>query len=1058
MEDSDYNGCYKVGSSTYYAYVFDTYGNTIAGSITSSIPTRYWKTQWHEVNRSYYNPRVDYRPWPGKSNADTSTPLRDPVISTGTFNLGYQYTSDAGFSIKNAHYYVKGTDDHIYLVNFVSGARVYYEYTAGESDTYINSGDFSSSTTTMPTALAGIIPDTDAEDLQNFANWFSYFRRREQAAKNAVAEALMGLEGVRVGFQYISEFNSSSAISYGLKKVNVNESGLTVDETDDLLTELYDIDSNSSVGTTLRGGLRHAGEYLKSGAPYYSAGDGGECQQAFAIVVTDGYWNSQDSTYLSSTDWDGDGYSKTLADVAEYYYITDLSTTLDNLVPTSAADTNPKQHMVTYGLAFGVTGTLDQSTEPDTWPAIQSDHPTTIDDLWHATINGKGRFLSAASAEELTAALQLLMQNIEGRMGSGASVSVNGEKIFSESRVFQSTYSADTWTGDIKAWDLDLQGNIENEGDASGYAWSARGKLENRNWDTGRKIATFNGTSGVAFRWASLSTSQQALLTANQVNYLRGDDTNEADNGGSFRNRAYVLGDIVHSIPVLHEGYIYAGSNDGMLHAFDAEDGEEVFAYVPNLVFSNLGGLTDPAYTHTYYVDNSPYAKNIDATTTLLVNGLGRGGKGYFCLDVSTPAANTEDNAGTWVKWEYPASGTTDADLGYGFSRAFIVETNAGWGVIFGNGYCSPNENAVLYILDASDGSVLKKIDTEVGGCNGLSTPAIIDVDNDYIADYVYAGDLKGNMWKFDITGSTVDDWEVAYKDGSTPKPLFQAKNDAGTVQPITAQPDVMKFCDPVKPGYMVFFGTGKNLGFSDLTNADTQSIYGIWDFGDDTDDDEYLGERSTGGTVTNISGVTLLQQTVVWSGPNPNDVNDYPLRVFSDTQPDWTIEEDTDPLEGGEEGEEENDNPADGANVGWYFDLPETYEKVISGLTVRDGVLIAVSYIPNDSSCSTGGDSWLLEMNACTGGRLDDAQFDIDGDGDIDDDDLINIGTEGDPEWVAPTGIKYPTMIHEPIIVKLDEDRDVKYSSDATGGIQVTKEKGERIGIYNWRERDCGP
>ena len=1044
VESSDYNGCYQVGS-TYYGYVFGEGGNTIAGLISSSIPKRYWKTQWYEVNRSYYNPTVDYRPWPNKSNASTTSPLRDPELSSDTVNLGSEYNDDAGFSIKNAHYYVKGSDDKIYLVNFVSGSRVYYEYTAGEADTYIGSGDFSSSTTTMPGGLSGIIANTDAADLQNFANWFSYFRRREQSAKNAVAEALMGIEGVRVGFQYISEYNSASAISYGLKKVNVNESGTVVDETADLLSELYDIDSDSSVGTTLRGGLRHVGEYYKSGAPYYSAADGGACQQSFAIVVTDGFWNNQDSSYLSSTDHDGDGYSKTLADVAQYYYVTDLSTTLANLVPATAADPNQKQHMVTYGIAFGVTGTLDQTTVPTTWPEIQADHPTTIDDLWHATLNGKGKFLSAASPEALTAALQLLMQNIEGRLGSGASVSVNGEKIYSGSRIFQSSYSSDTWTGDIRAYAIGSTGNINSDA----YIWTAQGKLELQDWNSGREIATFSGSTGTPFRYDDLTTAQQTLLNENQVNYIRGDDTYEEDNGGSFRTRTKMLGDIVHSIPVLFDGYIYAGGNDGMLHAFSAENGQEVFAYVPNIVFSNLGELTDPAYSHKYYIDNSPYTAEISTSTSLLVSGLGRGGKGYFCLDISTPGSNTEDNAGSWVKWEYPDAGTPSAeiaDLGYSFSRAFIVNSRIGWVVIFGNGYMSANGNAVLFVLDALTGDKLAQIDTGVGSCNGLSTPAVIDVDNDYIVDYVYAGDLKGNMWKFDLTGDTAASWEVAYKSGSTPKSLFQAKNDAGAIQPITAQPDVMRFCDLSKPGYMVFFGTGINLDFSDLTDANVQSVYGIWDFGDDTDNAEYIGsfERPD---LSNISGVTLVEQTVVWSGTNPNAANDYMLRVLSDNETDWSVETDFD--------SNEEDNPADGANVGWYFDLPTQYEKVVAGVTVRDGVLVVISYIPNDSACSTGGTSWLMEMDACSGGRLGDAQLDINEDGQINDQDLVNIGTVDDPIWVAPTGIQYPTMVHEPVIVQLDKGVDIKYSSDATGGIQVTREKGERTGIYNWREMD---
>lgn len=1052
VENSTYNGTYQYGS-TNYAYVFDPGGNENFYGITTTPPYRYWKTQWHEINRSYYNPRVQYRPWPGKNDASTTNPLRDPVISTGTFNLNDTYNSSYGVIIKNAHYYIRDDNGNIYLVNFNSGLRQYYLFTDSDGDDMIDLGEFTS-LGTKPDSLAGIIPDTDSEDLQNFANWFSYYRRREQAAKNAVSRAIRGLDGVRVGYQYISQY-ASTGLSVTPKFVQVNVDGVLQDETDVLLDALYAIDSQSPVGTTLRGGLKRAGEYLKSGAPYYPADNGGECQQSFAIVVTDGYWNDYDSSFISSTDYDGDGHSKTLADVAYYYYDIDLISTLADLVPTNSNDSNNRQHMVTYGLAFGVKGTLNQDTIPSSWPVIEPDEPTTIDDLWHATINGKGEFLNASSPDELTVALQLLIQNIENRLGSGASVSINGEKIFDASKIYQSSYSSDGWTGDVRAYSIDSEGNVNKGSDV--YIWSARGKLESKDWDTGRRIATFNGSTGIAFRYTSLSDVQKAQLPEDKVNYIRGDDSNEQNSGGIFRDRSYKLGDIVHSIPVFYEDYLYVGANDGMLHALDAFDGEEIFAYVPNLVFSNLGELTDPSYTHKYYVDNSPFVRSI-GSTTLLVSGLGRGGKGYFCLDVTNTETNTEDNADSWVKWEYPDLSTPDEeknDLGYSFSRATIVNSNAGWVVIFGNGYVSPNGNAVLFVLDAATGTKLAQIDTGVGECNGLSTPAVVDVDNDYIVDYVYAGDLKGNLWKFDLTGSTAASWEVAYKDGTTPKPLFQAKNAAGIPQPITAKPDVMRYCDPEKPGYLVFFGTGKHLANSDLTNTDTQTIYGIWDYGDDSDNAEYLGSFERPG-LSNMPGVTLLAQTEVAAVINPNASNDFELRVLSDNRGVWLTEEDETP--------DEQPNPT--VYAGWYFDLPDTYEKVIRDVIVRDLKLIAVSFIPIDSPCSAGGESHLHEMNACYGGRLDNAQFDISGDGYIDDNDLINITVEvPDPEnpgqtiietiSVAPTAIKYPAMIYEPVIIAISGDREVKYSSDSTGGIRVLREKQEKRGVYNWREID---
>ena len=300
----------------------------------------------------------------------------------------------------------------------------------------------------------------------------------------------------------------------------------------------------------------------------------------------------------------------------------------------------------------------------------------------------------------------------------------------------------------------------------------------------------------------------------NALNYLRGDNSNEELNGGTLRDRYSKLGDIVHSSPIFENGVLYTGGNDGMLHAFAAADdepsagavgGEELFAYVPNLVFDHLSDLTDPDYTHKYYVDltvsvesgvNIHGSIGTPVSTTLLVGGLGKGGRGYFALDVTDAAtiANEAALAGK-VMWEFPSG--TDNDMGYTYSKPAIVESydssvgSNGWIVIFGNGYNSPSGKAVLYIVNPENGNVIEKIDTAVAGCNGLSTPVPVDVDYDDKVDYVYAGDLRGNMWKFDLTDPDHTNWEIAFYDGAD-QPLFTARGPGGTTQPITAKPDVM--------------------------------------------------------------------------------------------------------------------------------------------------------------------------------------------------------------------------------------------------------------------------
>jgi Tfp pilus tip-associated adhesin PilY1 len=219
-----------------------------------------------------------------------------------------------------------------------------------------------------------------------------------------------------------------------------------------------------------------------------------------------------------------------------------------------------------------------------------------IDDLWHAAVNGRGTFTSASNPIELRDSLVSIMQNVEARIGSASSVSINGDELYdevsSDIRMFQASFNSDGWTGAIKAHQVDLAtGTVV----VDSYLWSAAAELENIT-ATNRIIATYDGTQGIPFRF------------------------------DAPRNRIQKLGDIIHSSPTHRAGYLYAGGNDGMLHVFDAADGKEVFAYIPKIVFENLKNLTDPLYTHQYYVDLSPVAKAVTFSgtdKTILEGGLG---------------------------------------------------------------------------------------------------------------------------------------------------------------------------------------------------------------------------------------------------------------------------------------------------------------------------------------------------------------------------------------------------------------------------------------------------
>jgi len=1020
-------------------------------------------------------------------------------------------SSGGAVDVINAHYFVwSDSANKAYLVN-LNGAIEYYEVVAtADTEHTTTTGSLSSSNNIVIALVPEASPPADIltsitylEERQNFANWFQYYRKRWFTVVAAVTRVMPNIEGVMVGYRTIN--------GNGVQPVLPIKVPGELDYTDTIIEALEVFELQRVPGSTpLRSGLEMVGLYYhmtettgnienELKVSPLSTAPGGECQQSFAVILTDGSWNGGAAGGGNADQDNGppyaDDYPGTLADIAMYFYENDLAPDVDDEVPTNFIDKANWQHMVTYGITFGVNGQLNPddydlyNIDPDlrvypTWPSpLGSDSAAKqakIDDVWHAAVNGRGKYLSADNPQELIAYFQDIMNDLMARVGSGSSVTINGEELEAGTIVYQTVFNTEGWTGDVKGYSIDAD---TGEVIRNSYVWSAEEKLYNTNWDTGRIIATYNGANaGIEFRYNSLTSAQQNLLDSNattaqnMVNYLRGDSSLEVKNSGSFRNRDFnlpdqstrdsKLGDIVHSSPAFQKyitgggteyGVVFAGGNDGMVHAFDSDNGQELFAYIPNLVFENLKNLTQTGYSHQYYVDLTPYLKNADGTV-YLVGGLGKGGKGYYCLDMSDPSSiiSESDLAGK-VMWEYPRSSTLQDEvdyMGYSFSRAFISKTYDPahpWVVIFGNGYNSTNQTAALIILDAVTGEAVKIIDTEVGGCNGLSTPVLIDVNNDQTVDYVYAGDLKGNLWKFDLTAANAlgisgnPGWEVAYDDGSNPKPVFTAKDYPGNVQPITAKPDVMRPCGPGLPGYFVIFGTGKYLGLSDFSNTSVQTVYGIWDYGDDSDNSEYLGEFNRADTPqlsNQPNTVALLEQEEFYYGI-PDGYSSY-MRVLTNNPFNYETEADTDG------GQYPNPSSLVGNHAGWYFDLPISKESMTKDLFIRSGKAIYISSIPNTSVCAAGGESILHEVNACTGGRLSTPQFDINGDGEIDANDLITIEVEGITYTVPPTGLWYPTILYPPSILATP-DEEIKIMSTAAGSIIDVRETSEQEGIFYW-------
>ena len=1081
--------------------------------------------------------------------ADKEFPKRHPLKkNAGAIDLDGESFSvtleiealpDDILQVKHAHYFQKAENGDIYLVVLDGDDKKtkYYAITQVEGS---GMAEIINKVRLIAAPPGEIRVNGYDQARQNFANWLTYHRRREYRAKASVAEVIKNLKGVRMG---ILSINGTAIVP--LKPVGVWKEGLYYDETTALLQELYNCDAGGE--TPLREGLQDIGNYYRSNSnslthykgqsvagnapPYFQEAEGGACQQSIAIVMTDGYYSNNiknlkvgnadgDDTSLYDDRCYADALSETLADVAMYYYENDLSPDPKDappgeglpdrvynpeLVYKRSPDKAPHQHMVTYAMTLGVTGNLKPDDyEADSaslhylkkkdkknltygnypnWPGkLEAKSKETIDDLFHATANGRGRFLTDSDSRHMARTLTELTNNVLDRTGSSSSITINKNSRHGEIRgdllMFQAGYITADWSGDVSAYRID---SITGEILGDGPAWSAAESLNSMPWNQ-RNILSYNGSFGIEFNEDQLADVHKTGLGPDYrdlVGYIKGDAID------GHRIRSSKLGDIVHSSPVLEEGVLYVGANDGMLHAFEIQShrdgeikGDEIFAYIPSVVLENLIGLADPGYRHKYYVDLTPTVtkgKGLlggDDFQTILVGGLGKGGKGYFALDISDPGSMSAEN----VLWEFPNAVSQDEtnDIGFSFSKPLVVRTNSlgddeSWVVLFGNGYESANGNATLYLLNPKTGDIIKKIvadNPSIDSGNGLSSPIAVDVNADEKVDFVYAGDLKGNLWKFDLTGPIAVEWEVAYNDGTYDQPVFKAQGPGGAGQPITSKPEVM--LHPGGHGLMVFFGTGQFLGNSDLTDRRTQSVYGIWDYGDrvhypgdwgdysNDDDREYLGTFTRDQLSNQPSNVTLLKQTSkpysVLAGGESDDPVPVNLRVMSADQPIWKTTYD--------------DNPKGGPNLpdlsdigtshaGWYYDLPLDGERIINDVQLRDGRLAVICFRPDPDPCSDESSSFLMELNAFTGGGTASATFDINEDGVIDSTDtvLTEYDADSNPVRIPPAGIEMPGNLQPPISLGLNHFVEISYLSSSTGAIHLLKTPAVKQGVIYWKE-----
>lgn len=571
-------------------------------------------------------------------------------------------------------------------------------------------------------------------------------------------------------------------------------------------------------------------------------------------------------------------------------------------------------------------------------------------------------FYAAADATRMVASLRAAFSKIVQEMrGSGSSLATNSSRLEVGARIFQSQFFSGTWRGDLRAFDVNPSTGALSQAWSANDVFNASATANANYWQT-RNIKVNSGGTLVDFRHAALSSAQQTVLSANIVDYLRGDRSREQPNG-ALRTRTGLMGDIVNSEPVYvgppnrrlfvnasfsgaaaypafvaaqasRSPTIYVGANDGMLHAFDAATGAERFAFVPSdAINAALRSYASPDYEHRFFVDGELTVADVYDTAasrwrSILVGTMGRGGRGVYALDVTDP-----NNVS--VLWEITSATTGYEFFGQSMGKPVIAQiANGRWRVMLGNG---PNSGGT--------GSARLISLNVFNGAGNVATPST-DSDNSLSAlnvwastpggyfDTVYAGDMRGRLWKFDINGAGSTGNSTAF---SSTTRIYTASR-SGEAQPIMAAPLVAR--DPATSQTWVFFGTGRYLGQADLSNRDVQTWYGL--------------KVPTSGAVTgSLRELSILAEGTV------SDVAARAISQFSTTP-----------------------------TNGWFMDLVSPVngaegERMVVPNRFQGLALVGTTRIPDPNDiCNPSGRGFVMALNPFTGGRLSQSFFDVDGDG----------------------------------------------------------------------------
>lgn len=844
--------------------------------------------------------------------------------------------------------------------------------------------------------------------MQNFANWFSFYRTRRDSVIGAATNALHETENLRVGWFRIND--RETAKMYDMTVESEKKTLLT-----DIMTRMRATSTtpNRSAATHLGNQFKRTKSRTDTNPPVLLS-----CQKNAGMLFTDGFINEENNKIRMRAGIE-QFYDNSLVPGLEKYAVP-----IPKECPDGKLDCKTSLHMNFYGVTLGTLGTQFGVTYvpevkrpwvlvPD--PYVQkptfdtapvNNAPGAVDELWEAVLYTHGEMVNATKASDITSAMRRIISNVsKGATPSGTRALV-GARIGKGSISVEPFYSAtgSDWYSTLTAYSLSV--DPTTRAIVSETAWEASAKMPR---PTARNVWMAKDGAVQAFSASNLELTDLCskpsglyggMLRCNgldtladkatAVSYLLGDTSQEMRFQGKLRDRTTVLGDIINSTPLLSSptddyGYrrlgnvgdsyveylaskrddrrymVYAGANDGMLHAFDGgmgsdgrqdvQGGKEVFGYVPATALGHMGNLLvpydasaeeDSSFEHRYFVDGPVVVGDIHdgGWKTALVGTAGAGGRSVFALDVTDPTAFGADSR-LWELNDFDQSldAAVRDNIGYVLGKPVIVPVRgpggaAAFKAIFGNGVESKDGKAVLFVVDLVAGSaptVKTYVVEETGqnapaGRNGLTNIVVVDRwsgtgqdvrGRDGFADTVYGADQKGAIWKFDLTSDAAPEF-----------PVFTTNTYVETDRLTYRQPIMGGLTATAGPagGVMLLFGTGSFSYVEDGVDTSIQGLYGVND----------------------VSGKSVASASDTLTSAN--------LRPIT--------------VETGTDGRTITMGDAPAGNAGWTVILPAG-ERFVANPTVTSGVVFMPTYVPKvgvSGGCTVDGSNWLFGLSTGTG------------------------------------------------------------------------------------------